>query len=230
MKKLLKVLKSNDGFSLIEVAIALVVVGLILGGVLKGRQLIESAKINALIRNVDMYRVAFNLFEETYGALPGDFHLATDQIADHMLNGNNDGMISGQGLNPQDEAAQVWSHLAAAALISDVGRLPEMGYARRGHGIPGEKIGGVMTVVYSPDSSMQGHWLCLGRENGATGDGALLTPQQAQTICQKMDSIYPEEGRVQARTGQNVAPEDCIKHGKFNTQNKAPACVLYFQI
>ncbi len=230
MKEIRKYILKNDGFSLVEVAIALIVIGVILGGVLKGRQLIENARMNVLMRNVDMYRVAFHLFQETYGALPGDFHLASDQIDGCLRNGNNDGIISGQGLNPQDEAGQAWRHLSSAHLISDVGALPQFGHAGRGKGVPHEKIGGVMTVRYAPDVNMPGHWLLLGQENGAEGDGALLTPRQAQTICQKMDSIDPMCGRVQGRHGANVAPEDCIKNGRFNTQNDHPACVLYFQL
>lgn len=230
MRKWLIAFKRQDGFSLIEATIALIVMGVILGGVLKGGELIQQARINVLMRNVDMYRMAFHLFQETYGALPGDFHLASEQIAPHLRNGNNDGLISGQGLNPQDEAAQAWAHLAAAGLIADVGALPQFGHARRGQGVPSEKIGGVMTVQNTPYPDMPGHWLVLGQETGADAYGGAVTPQQAQTICQKMDSRDPLAGWVQARSGHNTDHAACVVNGRFNLQEKGRVCVLYFQL
>ena len=230
MKKTILKLKKRDGFSLVEATIALIVMGIVLGGVLKGRELIQQARMNVVMRNVDMYRMAFHLFQETYGALPGDFHLASEQIAPHLRNGNNDGMISGQSLNPQGEAAQAWSHLAAAGLIADVGTLPQFGPARRGQGVPLEKIGGVMTVQYSPHPDMSGHWLVLAQEQGTEATGGVMTPQQAQAICQKMDSRNPLSGRVQARSGQQNHQSACITNGHFNLKEKGPVCVLYFQL
>ena len=230
MKKIKNFLKSESGFSLIEIAIALVVVGLLIGGVLKGRKLIENAKINRVANNIDMYRMAIHLFNEMYGSLPGDFHLASKNIHHKLRDGKNDGIIGGHGLNPPDEAANIWGHLAQAGLIGDMGQLPESGYARRGEGIPEEKIGGVITIQYNPHEEMTGHWLLLGRENGSRGDGALLTPHQARTISQKMDSPDPHSGLVRGHHGMDVAPEDCIKGGQFNGENSHPACVLYFQL
>ncbi|MFN7662768.1 MAG: type II secretion system protein [Alphaproteobacteria bacterium] len=225
-----KFLKDERGFSLIEIAIALIVVGLILGGVLKGQELIENAKLNVVARNVDMYRVAIHLFNDTYGGWPGDFHLASSHIHPSLRNGQNDGIIGGQGLNPLDEAGNVWTHLSRSGLIGDVGQLPSQGYAKGGQGVPQEKIGGVITVQHDPYPDMPGPWLVLGRENGAHGDGALLTPQQAQILAQKMDSRDPTSGRVRGHAGANVSAEDCIKNGHFNSANKQPACILYFQI
>jgi prepilin-type N-terminal cleavage/methylation domain-containing protein len=230
MKKINTFLKNEDGFSLIEIAIALIVVGLIIGGVLKGKELIENAKLNVVARNVDMYRVAIHLFADTYGSLPGDFHLASSHIHAKLRDGQNDGIIGGHGLNPLDEAANVWVHLAQAGFIGDVGQLPAQGYAKGGQGVPQEKIGGVFTIQHDPYPDMSGHWLLLGRENGPKGDGALLTPQQARALSQKMDSTDPHSGRVRGHHGMNVAPEECIKNGQFNTLNAQPACVLYFQL
>jgi prepilin-type N-terminal cleavage/methylation domain-containing protein len=230
MKKIKNFLKSESGFSLIEIAIALVVVGLLIGGVLKGRKLIENAKINKVASNIDMYRMAIHLFNETYGSLPGDFHLASKHIYHKLRDGKNDGIIGGHGLNPPDESANMWGHLAQAGLIGDMGQLPESGFARRGEGIPEGKIGGVITIQHNPHEEMSGHWLLLGRENGSRGDGALLTPHQARALSQKMDSPDPHAGLVRGHHGMDVTPEDCIKDGQFNGENSHPACILYFQL
>lgn len=229
MKQWIHFIKRREGFSLVEAAIALIVMGVVLGGVLKGRELIQQARLNVLMRNVDMYRMAVHMFEDTYGALPGDFHLASEQIAPHLRNGNNDGIISGHGLTPQDEAAQAWSHLSAAGLIPDVGALPQFGQARGGQGVPTEKVGGVMTIQHMPHPDMPGHWLVLAHPQEIGGSG-VLTPQQAQTICQKMDSRDPLSGRVQARSGSMLGPQACLVNGRFNLAEKGSVCVLYFQL
>lgn len=62
----------NKGFTLVELAIALMVIGLLIGGVLKGQELIENAKVTSFIRQVKAYDAAGLIFRNTYGALPGD--------------------------------------------------------------------------------------------------------------------------------------------------------------
>lgn len=62
-------LHKQKGFTLVEIAIVLVIVGLLLGGVLKGQELIKSAKVKALLSDVNSYRVAILSYEDRYGNL-----------------------------------------------------------------------------------------------------------------------------------------------------------------
>lgn len=223
-------MKNDDGFSLVEVAIALVLIGFIIGGVLKGQELISSAKINAVVQNMEGYRVATHLFQEKYGALPGDFSGASQYIRRDLRDGNGNGLLDGEGLDPGAEAGNFWVHLAASNLIQDVGKLPSNGPAFGGHGVPAEKIGGVVTMQTNPTPDRPGLWMILGKPHGMNGQGALLTPLQARTICQKMDSADPLAGRVQAGDGLDVAPGSCLKGGDFNGENTQASCVVYVQI
>lgn len=60
------------GYSLIELSVVLVIIGLIVGGVTKGRTLVENARLKALVTQIQTYRMAHELFVERYGALKED--------------------------------------------------------------------------------------------------------------------------------------------------------------
>ena len=215
----------HAGFSLVELAIALIVIGLIIGGVLKGRELIESARLKTVLTQLNEYRVATSTFMDMFDALPGDFSGAKEYIRNDLLDGNGDGIISGLGLASDSEAGQYWAHLAAAGLIPQPGPSTE-GTLRFDKGAPSAKIGGGITISHE-----QGyHWFVLGAENGQQGNGALLTPKQAMSLDKKIDNGLPTLGRVRAKEGAGVTANACINtQGHYNTLNESPSCVLYFQ-
>lgn len=62
----------NKGFTLIELSIVLVIIGLIVGGILIGRDMIRAAEIRSLISEKNQYIVATNNFRNKYNAMPGD--------------------------------------------------------------------------------------------------------------------------------------------------------------
>jgi prepilin-type N-terminal cleavage/methylation domain-containing protein len=84
-------LKSN-GFTLIELSIVLVIVGLLTGGVLAGKELIHSAEIGAQIRQIDSYQLALDAFKLKYNCTPGDCDKAT-AFWSTAINGNGNGNI-----------------------------------------------------------------------------------------------------------------------------------------
>ena len=73
--------KYARGFTLIEIAIVLVIIGLLLGGILKGQELITSARVRNLISQQDGVKAAFFGFQDRFRALPGDYTAATTNIA-----------------------------------------------------------------------------------------------------------------------------------------------------
>ena len=81
-------------FTLVELSIVLVIIGLVAGGILVGRDLIHSAENRAYVGQLQSYNVAVNTFKTKYNCLPGDCANATDYFAG-TLNGNGNGMISG---------------------------------------------------------------------------------------------------------------------------------------
>jgi hypothetical protein len=224
---------SEAGFSLVELAIVLLVIGLIIGGILKGQELLESARLKSLLTQVNEYRVATSIFLEKYGALPGDYDKAKEYIDDKLQNGNGDGKIDGPGLASHGaghEALSFWSHLAAAGLISPPGENSSGGHATFGKGAPSTRIGGGFTIVYGEFDSAK-HWFVAGTENGDKGNGALLTPMQALSLDQKIDSGNPLNGQFRVKEGAGAAPNSCITNrGLYNSKTKTAACVVYFML
>ena len=66
--------RPKSGFTLIELSIVLVIIGLIVGGVLAGQDLIKAAAVRATITQIEKYNTAANTFRDKYGGLPGDLN------------------------------------------------------------------------------------------------------------------------------------------------------------
>jgi len=107
------------GFTLVEIAIVLVIIGLLLGGVLKGQAMVENSRYKRLVRDLDSFRTNVYMFQDRYGALPGDMINASTRLNPAAINGNGNGAINGGWCNSTtDESCRAWSHLRYAGLLS----------------------------------------------------------------------------------------------------------------
>src|SRR3972149_9646258 len=78
----------QKGFTLVEIAIVLVIIGLLLGGILKGQEMITQAKIKNIINDFNGITAAMNSYQDRYRALPGDDVGATRWTGTVAGNGN----------------------------------------------------------------------------------------------------------------------------------------------
>jgi prepilin-type N-terminal cleavage/methylation domain-containing protein len=114
----------NKGFTLIEIAIVLVIISLLLGGVLKGQALIDSAKVKNLAGDFRQALAAVHTYQDKYKKLPGDDNKAVRRwslAAGHE--GNGDGTIGGQWNDTalSSESVLAWEHLRRADIVSGSG-------------------------------------------------------------------------------------------------------------
>ena len=114
-------MKNQKGFTLIEIAIVLVIIGLLLGGVLKGQELINTARVRALNNSVDGITAAWFGFQDRYRSLPGDYLQATAilSLPGVSVGGDGNGKVGFDGVDEEPlERGALWVHLGAAGYIT----------------------------------------------------------------------------------------------------------------
>jgi prepilin-type N-terminal cleavage/methylation domain-containing protein len=109
----------HQGFTLVEIAIVLVIIGLLLGGILKGQEMINQAKIKNVIADISGVAAAMYGYQDRYRALPGD-----DKNAGRWSGaspGDGNGLIVGKWTEAAKESTAFWDHLRRAGFVSGSG-------------------------------------------------------------------------------------------------------------
>jgi len=105
--------KRQQGFTLIEIAIVLLIIGLLLGGIMKGQSMINSARVRAIANDLIGIEAAWISFQDRYRSLPGDYARASTHIVQGAIDGDSNARVDSTA-----EAGAVWQHLAGAGFIS----------------------------------------------------------------------------------------------------------------
>lgn len=156
---------AQSGFTLVEIAIVLVVIGLLLGAIFKGEELIIQARVKSVIADFSGVSVAFNGYFDRYGALPGDDPNAAARwvAAPAATSGDGDGQVSGTYNNGNApcaagvESCSWWDHLRRGGFISGSG-------ATQPRNVAGGLVG-----VQSGDGTAPAYAAVLGGPAGAGG-------------------------------------------------------------
>lgn len=217
------------GFTLIELSITLVIIGLLVGGVLVGRDLIAAAEIRSQISQFEKYNTAVKTFQLKTGYLPGDIPdpdasaLGLIARTNAAGGGNNDGKIEGTWTGVAEpngqtggETIMFWADLYALNLISEPtknasngggGPIPSLKYAKIGN----NNIYVFNSVFPYGNILKPNNYFGISQITGFNGDGSSttslgLTVKQAYAIDSKIDDGMPKAGKVQAVNGMGNIP------------------------
>lgn len=142
-------MKKQSGFTLIELAIVLVIIGLLLGGVLKGQELINSAKVKNMANDFKNIQIQIYSYQDKFRALPGDDKAATVNVA-ATTDGNGNGVIEGAWNATVGETFNFWQHIRKAGLATGSTNTSDANYT------PKNTEGGRMGVQSNPDQTITG--------------------------------------------------------------------------
>jgi prepilin-type N-terminal cleavage/methylation domain-containing protein len=145
----------QKGFTLVEIAIVLVIIGLLLGGILKGQEMITQAKIKNIISDFSGISAAYHGYQDRYRALPGDDVNAATRWAGATAGGGN-GVVAGTYNNAGAactaavESCGWWDHLRRSGFVAGAGVLQPLNAlsgivgVQTGDGVtpPGPALGG----------------------------------------------------------------------------------------
>ena len=221
----------NAGFSFIELAVVIVIIGLLIGGILGGQSLLTSSKLKSIQGEAKAHNQAVLTFRSKYQALPGDMRNATSvwnaahgtattcrttvSSAKTTCNGDGNGRISATNGTDDWERARMWQHLHNAGIMAE--RLPgnitvgneatyDVNMPRSKYGKAGWTVAymgyGDGTLVYL-GAPMGRHSFIFGGETAGTWNVTpVLSASDAWAIDSKFDNGKPSSGSILA--GRNA--------------------------
>jgi len=216
----------QKAFSLVELSIVLVILGLLTGGILAGQSLIRAAELRSISSEYARYVVAVQSFREKYMALPGDMPNATrfwgaagacpgtqaqPSTTPTTCNGNGNGQVTDETIyTSSNEVFRFWQHLANANLVEGTYtgvRASTNGYsAQVGLNVPASKISnagwhanhyGVSVGDGASFAADYGNAFHYGiQANNTVPNNAALTPEELWSVDNKIDDGKPALGKV----------------------------------
>jgi prepilin-type N-terminal cleavage/methylation domain-containing protein len=206
--------KKQKGFTLVEIAIVLVIVGLLIGGVLKGQEMITNAKLKRIESDNAGLAAAIFSYQDRYLQLPGDDTEADTRFDNFDASGDGNGSIEGNWWVSPDgggevETGKFWMMLRASGLVS---------------GDPTDFMGqqnayGGRIGVSSGALGIGGHVTVFGQLEGSV----------VKIVESRLDDGVPGTGRVRSRIASIVtfAPVVNSDTGESTGGGAADAATAY---
>lgn len=196
--------ENQHGFTLVEISIVMIIIGLLIGGTFGGMKLIENMQVNSTVQMINAIESSAITFKDTYGRLPGDMpntaaRLPNCTAAPCATGGNGDRRLDASlalqaAITDTSERFTFWHHLQAAGITSlGIKNTTDMNF---GEGQPETALGIGLRMAFATSS----HWsLMTNTIANATAyapEDLMLNGQILQALEAKMDDGKPQMGRV----------------------------------
>jgi prepilin-type N-terminal cleavage/methylation domain-containing protein len=186
----------QSGFTLVEIAIVLVIIGLLLGGILKGQEMITQARIKNVTNDFNGTTAAYFSYQDRYKAVPGDDGNANARWGTSwgVTSGNSNGSISGNYFDNvagpfandgNNESQKFWWHLRAAGFIPG----PTQGAGAPTP--PNNAVGGIIGVqngAFAAPTTLPGLVVCSSN----------VPDKIASAVDTQLDDQRPDAGAMRA--------------------------------
>lgn len=202
MKNMKSFKSQQSGFTLVEIAIVLVIIGLLLGGILKGQELINSAKVKAMVNDMKLVATQVYGYQDRFKAMPGDdpradINMAGAAKASTPAATLANGRIEGEwnSVVKTDESYLFWQHVRFANLATGTTDVNDAAFRplNSENGNLGITSQAVLTAPTTPFNGS--FFVCQGNING----------RFARQIDTTMDDGNPATGSVRIIAGNNTA-------------------------
>lgn len=219
--------RGEAGFTLIEIAIVLVIIGLLLGGVLQGQQLIENSRVRSATNDINGIAAGAFSYQDRYGRLPGDDPGATDERGSSWPRtdgnaGDGNGVIEGtlaETFSPAagSEVAYFFQDLRSAGFINGDPSLSGT------QALPQNPFGGLTSITNEPvmapadGSALGGMKVCMSNVTGSA----------AAALDNQLDDGVPGSGRFRAHPsndGSSNGAPDATPAASYNEDLAYTTC------
>jgi type II secretory pathway pseudopilin PulG len=232
----------KSGFTLLELSIILVIIGLLVGGVLIGSEMIKQSQLSRVTKDFQKYETLYQTFILKYNAIAGDFPRASQYWPSCMAtatdcDGDGDGLIEG---SPRYEMYLLWRHFNLAGMVpgnfSGVAETPEVILNKNLPTAPLDGSGYILRYNTNSIYGKQDNGLSLSSMPSCNGalNGPSLNAADAQSIDFKADDGLAATGNIRA----TIAPvpsgpcatlmSGCISGTVYDLGNPTVSCRLFY--
>ncbi len=190
------------------------IIGLLVGGILAGADLIKAAKVGKIISEREQIMTAMNAFYLKYNCIPGDCYNISTYLSGETNGDGDETLESAAAVSATGEIYQAWKHMAAAGVypgsFTGLNGTSNVAYhSIIGTNVPGSKAiskaGYTFFYVSSPQSGNANYWngnygnfLWFGKETTDITANPVLKPVDAFNIDKKIDDGIPGIGKVRS--------------------------------